>query len=68
MKKLFVVICILAAGCTSSSILNSWKAPGETLSPAEYKKVLVVAYVKDAKARKKVEEQLAKFKFGWWAV
>jgi len=61
MKKLFFALCILAAGCTSTSIMNSWKAPGETLTPKEYKKVMVVAYVKDEKARKEVEDQLAKF-------
>ena len=61
MKKLFFALCILAAGCTSTSIMNSWKAPGETLTPKEYKKVMVVAYVKDEKARKQVEDQLAKF-------
>ncbi|HNW52826.1 MAG TPA: hypothetical protein PKN21_01095, partial [Bacteroidales bacterium] len=61
MKKLFIALCILAAGCSSTSVMNSWKAPGETLNPKEYKKVMVVAYVKDSKARKQVEDQLAKF-------
>lgn len=61
MKNLFIALCILAAGCTSTSVMNSWKAPGETLTPGEYKKVMVVAYVKDAKARKQVEDQLSKF-------
>lgn len=60
MKKIFsaLFVAILAAGCSSTSIMNSWKAPGETLSPGEYKKVMIVAYVKDDKARREVEDKL----------
>jgi hypothetical protein len=61
MKKIFFALCILVAGCNSTSIMNSWKAPGETLTPAEYKKVMVVAYVKDEKGREIVEDEIAKF-------
>jgi len=59
MKKIFFAICVLLAGCSSTSIMNSWKAPGETLTPQEYKKVMVVAYVKDEKGREKVENKIA---------
>jgi hypothetical protein len=60
MKKYLFGLCLLAFGCTSTSIMNSWKAPGETLTSAEYKKVLIVAYVKDEKGRKMVEDELVK--------
>jgi len=60
MKKIFsaLIIAILAGGCSSTSIMNSWKAPGETLTPGEYKKIMIVAYVKDDKARREVEDKL----------
>ena len=61
MKKIFFALCILMAGCNSTSIMNSWKAPGETITPGEYKKVLVVAYVKDKQGRKEAEDNLVKF-------
>ena len=58
MKKIFFALCILAAGCSSTSILNSWKAPDATLSPDQYKKVLVVVMAKDEKARKTAEDKI----------
>ena len=58
MKKIFFALCILAAGCSSTSIINSWKAPGATLSPEQYKKVLVVVMAKDESARKAAEDKI----------
>ena len=58
MKKIFFALCILAAGCSSTSIINSWKAPGATLSPDQYKKVLVVVMAKDENARKAAEDKI----------
>lgn len=59
MKKIFFALCILAAGCSSTSTINSWKAPGATLTPEQYKKVLVVVLAKDEQARKIAEEKVA---------
>jgi hypothetical protein len=61
MKKIFFALCVLIAGCNTTTIMNSWKAPGETLTPQEYKKIMVVAYVKDEQGRKTVEDEIAKF-------
>lgn len=64
MKKFYFFLLLagfLAAGCGSTAVMNSWKAPGETMSPGEYKKVLVVALIKDEKGRKGVEDELVKF-------
>ncbi|MEI6680744.1 MAG: hypothetical protein WCL21_19200 [Mariniphaga sp.] len=58
MKKLFFALCILAAGCSSTSIINSWRAPGATLTPEQYKKVLVVVLAKDETARKVAEDKI----------
>lgn len=59
MKKLFFLLCILAAGCNSTSIINSWKAPGAAYTPEEFKKVLVLALIDNADGRKEAEEQIA---------
>ncbi|MFZ4546079.1 MAG: hypothetical protein ACOYN4_01520 [Bacteroidales bacterium] len=59
MKKLFFALCLLAAGCSSTSIVNSWKAPGATYSPDKYKKTLVVVLAKDEQARKSAEDMIA---------
>jgi hypothetical protein len=58
MKRLFFSLCILAAGCSSTSIVNSWKAPGATLSPDQFKKVLVLVLAKEEDARKVAEDQI----------
>lgn len=59
MKKLLFALCILAAGCSSTSTINSWRAPGETLNPEQYKKILVVVLAKNEQARKVAEDQIA---------
>jgi hypothetical protein len=59
MKKIFFALCILAAGCSSTSIVNSWKAPGATLTTEQFKKVLVLVMTKDEEARKVAEDQIA---------
>jgi hypothetical protein len=59
MKKIFFALCILAAGCSSTSTINSWRAPGETLTPEQYKKVLVVVLAKNEQARKVAEDKIA---------
>ena len=60
MKNLFFAFLILLAGCgTSTSIVNSWKAPGETLSPDKYKKGIIVIMAKDENVRKLSEDQIA---------
>jgi hypothetical protein len=59
MKKIFYALCILLAGCGSTtSIVNSWKAPDAVYTPGEYQKVAVLAVVKDQGARKAAEDKL----------
>jgi hypothetical protein len=59
MKKIFFALLILAAaGCSSTSIVNSWRAPGATLTPEQFKKVLVVVLAKDETARKLAEDKI----------
>jgi hypothetical protein len=60
MKNFFFALLIFAAGCGSTtSIVNSWKAPGETLSPEKYKKGVIVVMAKDENVRKLAEDQIA---------
>jgi hypothetical protein len=59
MKKIFFALCILAAGCSSTSTINSWRAPGATLTAEQYKKVLVVVLAKSEQARKIAEDKVA---------
>ncbi len=59
MKKIFFALCILVAGCNSTYILNSWKAPDATYSPDKYKKVLILVLAKNEKSRKLAEDKIA---------
>jgi len=57
MKKLFFALCILAAGCSSSTyIVNSWKEPGATYTPEQFKKGLILVLAKDENVRKTAED------------
>jgi hypothetical protein len=59
MKKIFFVLALLAAGCSSTSVLNSWKAPDAIYTADTFKKVAVLAFAKDDAARKQAEDLIA---------
>ncbi|MEA9412320.1 hypothetical protein [Flavobacterium sp. PL02] len=61
MKRIFVVLTvILLYGCgTSSTIVSSWRDPKITISSENFKKVLVVALVKDEETRRITENRIA---------
>lgn len=61
MKKIFFVFCLLASGCNSTSIINSWKSPDAVFSAGEFKKVVVVAFAQNDEARKVAEDKIASF-------
>lgn len=67
MKKIFFLLCILAAGCTSTSIINSWKSPDAKFTPEEFKKVMVVAFVKDEAQRKLAEDEMVSLNKSFYA-
>lgn len=58
MKKIIFALLIVAAGCSSTSIINSWKAPDATYTPEQFKKVAVLAITKDEQTRKTAEDQI----------
>ena len=60
MKKILAVIAIaLFVSCGSStSIVTSWKDPNETIASQNFKKVLVVALMKDEATRRNTENRI----------
>ncbi|TRX42969.1 hypothetical protein [Flavobacterium restrictum] len=61
MKKFLVIVsCIFMASCGSNTaIVNSWRDPDTTIANQEFKKVLVVALVKDEATRRTTENRIA---------
>lgn len=60
-KYLILFIAVLAlAGCGSNtSIVNSWRDPNITVAQEHFKKVLVVALLKDEASRRTAENRIA---------
>jgi hypothetical protein len=62
MRKIFFALIILVAGCGSTTtIVDSYKAPDATYTPGEFQKVAVIAVLKDEGARKAVEDKLVTY-------
>jgi len=62
MKKylfLFFTIVVLSSCSSNTSIVNSWRDPKITVSQENFKKVLVVALVKDEASRRVTENRIA---------
>lgn len=61
MKKLFIAfVCVCLTSCGSNtSIVSSWRDPNATLATENFKKVLVVALVKDESTRRSTENRIA---------
>ncbi|MCV9929135.1 hypothetical protein OIU83_15830 [Flavobacterium sp. LS1R49] len=61
MKRIFVVIiaALLYSCGTSSTIVSSWRDPKITISSENFKKVLIVALVKDEETRRITENRIA---------
>jgi hypothetical protein len=61
MKKIFfpILLLLVFAACgPSTKIEKSWRDPGATLKPGDWKKVLTVGLLKDEATRRMVEDQL----------
>lgn len=60
-KFLFIsaVVVFCLAGCTSTTMQSSWKAPGATYTKEQFKKVMVVALFKDETSRRIAEDKIA---------
>jgi hypothetical protein len=62
MKKylfLFFTVVVLSSCGSNTSIVNSWRDPKITVSQENFKKVLVVALVKDEASRRVTENRIA---------
>lgn len=61
MKKFLVFALLVAVGCSSTSIVSSWKDPSATVNPEKLSKVMVAALVKDEGTRRIAEDKMASF-------
>jgi len=62
MKKyfiLFVAVLAVSSCGSNTSIVNSWKDPKITVAQENFKKVLVVALLKDEASRRITENRIA---------
>lgn len=61
MKKLFIALSlILLTGCSSgTSIVSSWRDPDTTTAKEKFKKIMVVALLKDEATRRIAENRIA---------
>jgi hypothetical protein len=59
MKKMLVILSILAASCSSTKIIQSWKAPDTSYTPVQFQKVLIIALSKDEASRRLAEDKIA---------
>ncbi len=59
-KVLMLLTVVLLANCGSStSVVTSWKDPSETVANQNFKKVMVVALMKDEATRRNTENRIA---------
>lgn len=56
---LLLLLLISFGACTSTTLQSSWKAPGATYTKEQFKKVMVVALLKDETTRRIAEDKLA---------
>ncbi|MBC7449976.1 MAG: hypothetical protein H7259_00650 [Cytophagales bacterium] len=63
MKKAVIILLILAGAvsCTSTTMVSSWKAPGAVYSKEEFKKVMIIALVKDETTRRIAEDKMTTY-------
>ena len=64
MKKtisLFVAIILFSCSSSNTTIVNSWKDPSTSIASEQFKKVLVVALLKDDVTRRVVETNFHEF-------
>ena len=61
MKKFFIALSlVILASCSSgTSIVSSWRDPDTTTAKEEFKKIMVVALVKDEATRRVAENRIA---------
>lgn len=64
MKKINLIIAVISAlilsSCSSTKIVSSWKDPNTQIHANQWKKILVVALLKNETSRRKVEDEMVK--------
>ena len=65
MKKissiLTVIVLILMNSCSSTQIVSSWRAPDKHVHASDWKKVLVLALLRNETNRRSAEDQMVKY-------
>lgn len=60
MKKYLIVSALaILTSCSSTSVVNSWKDPSETVAGQNFQKVMVVALMKNEATRRNIENEIA---------
>jgi hypothetical protein len=64
MKKINLIIAVTVAlilsSCSSTKIISSWKDPNTKVHANQWKKILVVALLKNETSRRKAEDEMVK--------
>jgi hypothetical protein len=58
---MLAVVYVLMAGCTTTHIVRSWRAPNVTVDSQRLQKVMVVALIKDEASRRIAEDKMASY-------
>jgi hypothetical protein len=65
MKKvyhlLFILLIALTSSCNSTQITSSWRDPDKKISADDWKKVLVVALLRNETNRRRAEDEMVKY-------
>jgi hypothetical protein len=65
MKKsyclLFALLTLIFSSCNSTKIVSSWRDPEKQLHSSDWKKVLVVALLRNETNRHRIEDQMVKY-------
>lgn len=61
---LFILFIVLINSCSSTQITSSWRAPDKQIHSGDWKKVLVVALLRNETNRRKAEDEMVKHLHG----
>lgn len=68
MKKsyyfLFALLIVLTTSCSSTQITSSWRDPDKQIHAGDWKKVLVVALLRNETNRRRAEDEMVKYLHG----
>lgn len=60
----FVIFIMLLYSCSSTRIISSWRDPEKQIHASDWKKVLVVALLRNETNRRRAEDEMVKYLHG----